>query len=162
MKQQELLTHIINRLREQKQTISFAESCTGGRIAAAFTSISGSSDVFHGSVISYANEIKHKWLGVKRETLENFGAVSEHCVNEMLAGIIKMAHADYAVAVSGIAGPTGGTEHKPVGTVFIGIIEPNGEIEVHHCLYKGGRESIQNESTLFAINLIAKKLNLPF
>lgn len=162
MKQQQLLTQIIDKLRKQKQTISFAESCTGGRIATAFTSIGGSSDVFHGSVVSYSNEIKRKWLGVKRETLENFGAVSEHCVNEMLKGIREKASSDYAVAVSGIAGPAGGTELKPVGTVYIGIIEPNGDIEIHHCLFIGDREAVQNQSAFFAINLIAKKLNLPY
>ncbi|MBD3808883.1 MAG: CinA family protein [Epsilonproteobacteria bacterium] len=160
MEQKQLLQNIINALREQKQTITFAESCTGGRIAAAFTTIGGASDVFNGSVVSYSNNIKHKWLGVRRETLENFGAVSEHCVNEMLTGIVKMAYADYAMAVSGIAGPNGGTELKPVGTVFIGIIEPSGATDIHHCLFKGSREAIQNQSVDFAINLIAKKLNL--
>jgi nicotinamide-nucleotide amidase len=160
MKQQLLLTQIIDKLREQKQTISFAESCTGGRIAAAFTSIGGSSDVFNGSVVSYSNEIKHKWLGVKKETLENFGAVSEHCVSEMLRGIAKMAYADYAVAVSGIAGPSGGTELKPVGTVYIGIMTPDGQSEIHHCLFEGDREAVQKRSADFAIDLIAKKLKI--
>lgn len=160
MKQQQLIMQIIDKLREQKQTVSFAESCTGGRLAAALTAVSGSSDVFKGSVVSYSNDIKHKWLGVKRETLENFGAVSEHCVREMLIGIVKMAYADYAIAVSGIAGPTGGTEFKPVGTVYIGIVMPDGQSEIHHCLFEGNREAVQKQSTDFAINLIAKKLNL--
>ncbi|KIM04618.1 MAG: hypothetical protein KN64_07050 [Sulfurovum sp. AS07-7] len=160
MKQQQTLIQIINKLREQKQTISFAESCTGGRIAAAFTSIGGASDVFNGSVVSYSNDIKHKWLEVSNKTLEKFGAVSGECVEEMLKGIVKMANSDYAIAVSGIAGPTGGTKLKPVGTVFIGIIEPSGVTDIHHCLFKGDRETVQKKSVDFAIDLISKKLNL--
>ncbi len=160
MKQQQTLIQIINKLREQKQTISFAESCTGGRIAAAFTSIGGASDVFNGSVVSYSNDIKHKWLEVSSNTLEKFGAVSGECVEEMLKGIVKMANSDYAIAVSGIAGPTGGTKLKPVGTVFIGIIEPSGVTDIHHCLFKGDRETVQKKSVDFAIDLISKKLNL--
>ncbi|HFU76793.1 MAG TPA: CinA family protein, partial [Arcobacter sp.] len=112
---------IITHLKENKQTISFAESCTGGKIVAEFTAISGVSSVLMGSVISYANEIKSEWLGVKEQTLIDHGAVSKECVEEMLTGILKMASADYAIAVSGIAGPTGGTNEKPVGTVYIGI-----------------------------------------
>ncbi len=126
----------------------------------AFTSISGASDIFKGSVVSYSNDIKHEWLGVGQEILDSYGAVSAECVEEMLNGIVKMANSDYGIAVSGIAGPNGGTELKPVGTVFIGIIEPSGVTDIHHCLFKGGREAIQNQSVDFAINLIAEKLNL--
>ncbi len=159
MKQQLLLTKIIDKLREQQQTISFAESCTGGRIAAAFTSVSGASKVFNGSVVSYANEIKHEWLGVSDEILQNFGAVSKECVLEMLKGIAKMAHADYAIAISGIAGPTGGTEYKPVGTIYIGLLSPAGSL-VHHCFFEGDREAVQNASVDYAINLLAKELKI--
>ncbi len=159
MKQQLLLTKIIDKLQEQQQTISFAESCTGGRIAAAFTSVSGASKVFNGSVVSYANEIKHEWLGVSDEILQNFGAVSKECVLEMLKGIAKMAHADYAIAISGIAGPTGGTEYKPVGTIYIGLLSPAGSL-VHHCFFEGDREAVQNASVDYAINLLAKELKI--
>jgi nicotinamide-nucleotide amidase len=159
MKQKRLLQLIIDTLRTEKQTISFAESCTGGRIAAAFTTISGSSDVFNGSVVSYSNDIKHKWLSVSNTTLKKFGAVSIECVHEMLNGIQKMANSNYAIAVSGIAGPIGGSIEKPVGTVFIGLIN-NDVIDIHHCNFTGDRESVQKQSVDFAINLIAKHLNL--
>jgi nicotinamide-nucleotide amidase len=97
---------IIQKLTERNQTISFAESCTGGRIAAAFTAISGASEILDGSVVSYSNDIKHTWLGVEKEVLENFGAVSSQCVSQMLEGIKNLSGADYTLAVSGIAGPS--------------------------------------------------------
>ncbi|MEA3433522.1 MAG: CinA family protein, partial [Campylobacterota bacterium] len=133
---------IIQKLTERNQTISFAESCTGGRIAAAFTAISGASEILDGSVVSYSNDIKHTWLGVEKEVLENFGAVSPQCVSQMLEGIKNLSGADYTLAVSGIAGPTGGTELKPVGTVYIGLQTPFSQ-EVFHCNFSGPREAIQ-------------------
>jgi len=148
---------IINRLKQSNKTITFAESCTGGRIAAEFTAVSGASSVLNGSVVSYANEIKSQWLGVKEETLIQYGAVSKETVEEMLTGILKMASADYAIAVSGIAGPTGGTNEKPVGTVYIGI--KNNEhsvVQLHH--FKGDRESIQKQATKRAITLLENNL----
>ncbi len=144
---------IIEQLKQNNQTISFAESCTGGRIAAAFTAISGASGVFDGSVVSYANEIKSKWLGVKEQTLIKHGAVSQECVEEMLEGILKMASSDYAIAVSGIAGPTGGTAEKPVGTVYIGIASKN-EKKVTKYHFTGSRVDIQEQSTLTAIDFL--------
>ena len=148
---------IINILKERNQTITFAESCTGGRIAAEFTAISGASSVLMGSVISYANEIKSEWLGVKEQTLINFGAVSKQTVEEMLTGILKMASADYAIAVSGIAGPSGGTDEKPVGTVYIGIKnKDNIIVQVHR--FKGNREAVQEQATNTAIALLKNNL----
>ena len=148
---------IINTLKEKHQTITFAESCTGGRIASEFTSISGASSVLNGSVISYANEIKSQWLGVKEQTLIEHGAVSKECVEEMLTGILKMASADYAIAVSGIAGPTGGTAEKPVGTVYIGIKNNQHSIVQRH-LFKGNREAVQEQAKSVAISLLKKNL----
>ena len=150
---------IIKKLTSQNQTISFAESCTGGHIAAAFTSVAGASSVLNGSVVTYSNDIKHKWLDVENEVLENFGAVSKQCVSQMLEGIINLSGADYAIAVSGIAGPDGGTEEKPVGTIYIGIKSPLNK-EVYHCLFKGNRVSIQEQSTMFAIKKIAEVLKI--
>ncbi len=147
------------KLTEQKQTVSFAESCTGGRIAAAFTSISGASSVLNGSVVTYSNEIKHKWLDVDNEVLENFGAVSSQCVSQMLEGIIKYSNANYALAVSGIAGPTGGTIEKPVGTVYIGVKSPHKQ-EVFQCFFHGDREQIQEQSTAFAIEKLGDVLEI--
>ena len=148
---------IIEILKEKNETITFAESCTGGRIASEFTAISGASSVLNGSVVSYANEIKSQWLGVGEQTLIKYGAVSSECVEEMLRGVVKMADANHAIAVSGIAGPTGGTEEKPVGTVYIGVII-EGEISVTHCLFIGDRGSIQEQATDHAIAIFKNKI----
>ena len=150
---------IIQNLTKQNKTISFAESCTGGRIAATFTTVSGASAVLNGSVVSYSNDIKHTWLGVEKEVLENFGAVSAQCVTQMLEGIKNLSGADYTLAVSGIAGPTGGTEEKPVGTVYIGLQTPFSQ-EVFQCFFHGDRESIQEQSTTFAIKKLEEYLDI--
>jgi len=150
---------IIEKLTLEKQTISFAESCTGGRIAAAFTSISGASAVLDGSVITYSNAIKHTWLGVDNEVLEKFGAVSSQCVAQMLEGIKNLSGADYTLAVSGISGPTGGTEDKPVGTVYVGLQTPFSQ-EVFQCFFHGQREHVQEQSTAFAIEKLAEVLEI--
>ncbi len=154
-----IVEKIIQNLTEQNQTISFAESCTGGRIATAFTAISGASNVLNGSCVTYSNKIKHLWLGVDEEVLEKFGAVSQPCVAQMLEGIQRLAGSDYAIAVSGVAGPTGGTELKPVGTVYIGLQTPFSQ-EVFHCNFSGPREAIQEQSTVFAIEKLAEILNI--
>lgn len=156
---QNTIEKIIQKLTKEEQTISFAESCTGGRIAAAFTAISGASAILHGACVTYSNEIKHQWLGVSREVLENDGAVSEPCVSQMLDGIQKMTDSDYAIAVSGIAGPTGGTEFKPVGTVYIGLKTPFSK-EVYHCHFDGPREAVQEQSTVYAIEKLAELLEI--
>ena len=149
---------IIKELTKNKQTVTFAESCTGGRIAAEFTAISGSSAVLNGSCVTYSNEIKHLWLGVEEKVLETYGAVSQPCVIQMLEGIKNLANSDYAIAVSGIAGPTGGTEEKPVGTVYIGLQTPSSQ-EVFHCFFHGNRAQIQEQSVVFAIEKLAELLN---
>ena len=149
----ELTQSIILTLEERGETITFAESCTGGQLAAAFTATSGASAVFNGSVVSYANSIKEEWLGVQTSTLERYGAVSRECVSEMLSSVLKLAHADYAIAVSGIAGPTGGTPDKPVGTVYIGIQTPETSTIYHH-VFDGNRESVQHQSVEFSIKTL--------
>jgi len=148
---------IINMLKERKETVTFAESCTGGRIAAAFTAISGASSVLMGSCVTYANEIKSEWLSVKEQTLTQHGAVSKECVEEMLSGILKMASADHAIAVSGIAGPSGGTAEKPVGTVYIGIKNSKHTIVELH-LFSGDREAVQEQAKETAIALLKNNL----
>lgn len=112
---------VIKLLKSKKKTVSTAESCTGGTIAHLLTSIAGSSAVFNGSVVSYANEAKKNLLGVKEETLQQYGAVSEQTVMEMIQGALKELKTDYAIATSGIMGPDGGTTEKPVGTVWIAV-----------------------------------------
>jgi len=154
-----LVKKIILKLTEQNQTITFAESCTGGRIAAAFTAIPGASAILNGSCVTYSNEIKHLWLGVENEVLEKHGAVSSQCVSQMLEGIQKLARSDYAIAVSGVAGPSGGTELKPVGTVYIGLKTPFSQ-EVFHCNFSGTREAVQEQATVFAIEKLGEILNI--
>ncbi len=108
-------------LREKGKTLAVAESCTGGYISHLITSVSGSSAYYNGAVTSYSNEIKEKVLNVRKETLEQYGAVSEQVALEMAEGVKRLMNADYSIATTGIAGPTGGTEEKPVGTVCIAI-----------------------------------------
>ena len=121
-----LETILGNLLKQHGQTISTAESCTGGRLAAALNAQSGSSAYYMGSVVAYDNAIKEQVLGVKHTTLEEYGAVSEQTVREMAEGVRALMQTDYAIATSGIAGPTGGTADKPVGTVWIAWATPNG------------------------------------
>ena len=123
------LEEVIGKLLKQKNaTLATAESCTGGYLAHLITSISGSSDYFKGSVISYANEIKINELGVNPTDIENYGAVSQQVVEQMAAGVLKKFNVDYAVATSGVAGPTGGTPEKPVGTVWIAVATKNNVV----------------------------------
>lgn len=112
---------LIRRFQKSKHTLSTAESCTGGKIAADLVQYSGASKMFLGSVVAYANKVKSEVLNVSEETLKNFGAVSEETVIEMAKGAKALSHSDYAIATSGIAGPEGGTDEKPVGTVWIAI-----------------------------------------
>ena len=108
-------------LKAKKLSLSTAESCTGGGIAALITSVPGSSEYFNGSIVAYSNEIKMSLLHVSAETLEKYGAVSRETVTEMVKGAMKALETDCAVATSGIAGPGGGTPEKPVGTVWIAV-----------------------------------------
>ncbi|QKF81203.1 CinA family protein [Halarcobacter ebronensis] len=148
---QEELIEFQNLLRENKKTITTAESCTGGLIASSITQISGSSDIFNGAVITYSNEIKSQELKVKKETLEKFGAVSKEVVEEMLDGVINKFNADFAIAVSGIAGPNGGTKNKPVGTVVIGISSKENKKEIEVCLFDGTRSEVQNKAAKYSL-----------
>ena len=105
-------------LIERKLRIATTESCTGGLLSSKLTDVSGSSAFIHLNLVTYANEAKHKMLGVRTETLENFGAVNEECAYEMASGLMKLTGADICVSTTGIAGPTGATKDKPVGLMF--------------------------------------------
>jgi nicotinamide-nucleotide amidase len=118
---EELEMVIVRLLTERKQTLAVAESCTGGRIADRVTNVPGASAVFVSGYITYSNDAKKQLLGVREETLAAHGAVSEPVAREMAEGARKRSGADYALSVTGIAGPGGGTEEKPVGTVFIAL-----------------------------------------
>lgn len=140
----DILESIHNLLINNKETLSTAESCTGGYIGKCITDLAGSSHYYLGSIVSYHNDIKEKLLNVKRDTLKNFGAVSEEVAREMLIGLENNFKSTYSISVTGIAGPGGGTPEKEVGTVYIGIKRINKEIKIYKHLYPFGRESFRN------------------
>lgn len=137
-------------LSENKQTIATAESCTGGRLAALLNEQSGSSAYYMGSVVAYDNSVKQQVLGVKAETLATDGAVSEATVRQMAEGVQRLLHTDYAIATSGVAGPTGGSPDKPVGTVWIAWATPKGTT-AECCHFSGDRAQITNNAAMAAI-----------
>jgi len=152
------LADVVGKMLVQRHaTLSVAESCTGGYLAHQFTQHAGSSAYFQGGIISYANEVKVNQLGVFQDTLDLEGAVSESCVKAMAVGARKQLGSTYALATSGIAGPDGGTDDKPVGTIWIALAHPNGVIA--RKLTQGGTR-IQNIhlSSLTAINLLRRYL----
>lgn len=144
-------------LRNKGMTLSTAESCTGGTIAQLITSIAGSSDYFKGSIVAYSNEIKENLLGVRHQTLLVHGAVSEQTVVEMAEGIKERFTTDYAIAVSGIAGPGGGTPEKPVGTTWIAIATPT-EIIARKFLLGDHRGRNIRKAAISALNMLRSKL----
>ncbi len=148
-----IMTYIIERLAEHKKSITFAESCTGGLLSYFLTRNNGASKVLNGALITYANDIKANWLAVDRDVLETFGAVSAEVVRQMSEGALSVSEADYAISVSGIAGDSGGTPQKPVGTVFIGIRSRSWHHE-EHLLLQGDRNYVQYQSVLYAIKML--------
>lgn len=135
------------------KTVSAAESCTGGTIAALFTSVAGSSEYFLGSVTSYANSVKTGVLGVPEETIAEHGAVSSECVAAMAEGVRRITGSDFSVATSGIAGPGGGSEEKPVGTVWIGVSSDKGT-QTYKMVFKGDRKRNIERFTANALNIL--------
>ena len=144
-------------LRKMKTSLGVAESCTGGHLAHQFTQISGSSDYFTGGIVSYANQIKMEQLGVSASILSEFGAVSEPCIRAMAEGARKVLGTTYALATSGIAGPTGGTDEKPVGTVWIALAHPEGVI-TRKLQLAGTRMQNIHMTSLASINLLRRFL----
>ena len=144
-------------LLEKGLTLSTAESCTGGGIASVITSISGSSEYFKGGIVAYANEVKTALLGVSETTLEKHGAVSEETVLEMAKGAMKSMKTSCAIATSGIAGPGGGSEDKPVGTVWIGVSSQMGT-EAFRLVSKGDRKRNIERFSANALNILRVKL----
>ena len=146
-------------LKQQGMTIATAESCTGGRLAAALNAQSGSSVYYMGSVVAYDNSIKEQVLGVQRDTLMQYGAVSEQTVLQMAEGVRTLMHTDYAIATSGIAGPTGGTPDKPVGTVWIAWATPNDtQAKCFHFGASREREQITLRAVTEALVHLVKSL----
>ena len=149
-------------LKAYGKTLSTAESCTGGMISSLITSVAGSSEYFLGSVTSYANEVKENVLGVPAEIIAEHGAVSSECVAAMAEGVRRITSSDYSVATSGIAGPEGGSEEKPVGTVWIGVSSDNGT-ETFRLKFNSDRkrniERFSSSALHILLNKIKKELN---
>lgn len=139
------------RLLHSNRYIATAESCTGGGVAAAITAIPGSSAWFEYGIVCYANSAKQKLLGVNAATLECEGAVSEAVVIEMARGVLALAEADLAVAISGVAGPGGGSPEKPVGTVWFAWVTKNAVIKTGLKNFEGDRGEIQKQAVVFAL-----------
>ena len=148
---------VIRLLEEKKMTVTTAESCTGGKLSGRLLNVSGASGVYNEGYITYANASKEKILGVKHETLETYGAVSEQTAAEMAFGAAKAAGADAALSVTGIAGPGGGTAEKPVGLVYIGCAV-NGEVTVREYRFTGNREKNRDYAVARAITLLREEL----
>ncbi|MCL2485068.1 MAG: competence/damage-inducible protein A [Endomicrobia bacterium] len=144
-------------LLESRKTVSFAESCTGGMIAQRITSVAGSSIYFKTSAVTYSNESKIKLLGVSQDTLNEFGAVSEQTAKEMALGVLNLAESDYALSVTGIAGPGGATKEKPVGLVYIGLASKKG-VQAFKYNFFGSREDIRKRAANTALDLLRRKL----
>jgi nicotinamide-nucleotide amidase len=138
-------------LQSQQKSLVTAESCTGGWIAQALTDVPGSSLWFDRGFVTYSNAAKIQMLGVKPETLQRFGAVSAQTVTEMVIGALLHSDADVAIAVTGIAGPSGGTEEKPVGTVFIAWASKVTGYKVLQQCFSGDRQDIRRQTVLMAL-----------
>ena len=144
-------------LKARHEHVTFAESLTGGLIAATFISNSGASAAIDESYVTYAPESKMRLLGVCRETVEIDGVVSERCAREMAAGARSRAGADWGVSATGLAGPDGGTERTPVGTVFIGVADKRGAKAVE-CHFTGDRMSVRQQTAEMALRLLTEAL----
>lgn len=153
----EKASKLLDLCRKNGVKLAMAESCTGGLVSSLLTEISGSSDVFVGGAVTYANEAKHNLLDVKIESLENHGAVSSQVAEEMAAGACATFGVCAAASITGVAGPSGGTAEKPVGTVYIGCAV-KGEVHAIHHLFSGDRKSVRIQSAEAALDMLIKNL----
>ena len=146
------------KLIKQKKTLFLAESCTGGYFAKLMTDLSGSSLYFMGSIVCYSNEIKQNVLNVPGKTLTKFGAVSKQTAKKMIEGLRQISNTDFQIAITGIAGPGGGTSEKPVGTVFIAV-GWDKKIEIKHFVFKGNRQVVRKKTIIKAVDMLLTLLN---
>lgn len=149
---------VVQTLLKKGYDITTAESCTGGMIASTLINVAGISRIYREGYITYSNEAKHKLLNVEKEALERYGAVSDVVAFQMAEGAAKAAGAKTALAVTGIAGPDGGTEEKPVGLVYIGCCV-EGRVTVLKNLFHGDRLSIRQQTTEKALRMLLNRLN---
>lgn len=149
---------VIDLLTEQNKTIVTAESCTGGLIAATLTDIPGASSAFYGGYVTYANTAKSRMIHVQARLIRDYGAVSNQVARAMADGARNTARADFAVAVTGIAGPDGGSEKKPVGLVYVAISSDLATVVIEHRFGDLGREAIRKASVQAALELVLQVL----
>lgn len=148
-----------NKLKDMSLMIATAESCTGGMLASALNALPGSGDVFERGFVTYSNEAKEEMLGVPAETIRTHGAVSSQTATAMVRGAIKHSRAEIAVAITGIAGPSGGSEDKPVGLVYIAYGAKDGAIQCGQYNFKGERTSIREQTVEAAVKALIKFLD---
>ena len=146
-------------LKEKSAKIAVAESCTGGLLANRITDVSGSSLYFIGSVVAYSNQVKKDILGVKKDTLSNCGAVSSEVSKEMARGILELLKVDLAVSTTGIAGPTGGTMDKPVGLVYIGLADNQGNLQSFKKQWDGNRLENKENTADKAMRIVLEHIS---
>ena len=151
-----LANKLVKKLIQKKLKISFAESCTGGMLSSAITSISGSSKVFNLGLITYSNKVKIDILKVPKKIINKYGAVSSECCLSMVKNLSKISKASISVSITGIAGPNGGTKLKPVGLVYIGIKKGNKIIIKENLFKNQNRISIQKKSVITSLKIINK------
>ncbi|TGL10827.1 nicotinamide-nucleotide amidohydrolase family protein [Leptospira meyeri] len=159
----DVFAYVHEELISKQLTIAVGESCTGGLLGKKLTDLPGSSNYFVGGFLTYSNEMKEALLGVSHDTLSQFGAVSLETASSMAKGIFEKTKADYCISITGIAGPDGGTESKPVGTVWIGLKTPDGQVQTHSYLFPGNREGIRENASntaLFLLNQSLKQRNI--
>ena len=149
---------IIQYLAKKNLKISFAESCTGGKLSSLITSVSGSSKVFHVGLITYSNESKIKFLKVSKKIINKYGAVSKECCLSMVENLSKIAKSDISLSITGIAGPIGGSKMKPVGLVFIGIKKGKKTLINKYIFKNKGRSYIQEAAVKKSLQLILSSL----
>ena len=150
------MNSLIRLLIKKKLKISFAESCTGGQLSSAITSISGASKVFNLALVTYSNQAKIKVLKVNKNIIKKYGAVSYECCYAMVNNLSKISKANINVSITGIAGPKGGTNQKPVGLVYIGVKKGN-KIQINKCLFKSKKRSLIQKATVKkALNLVLR------
>ena len=149
---------LLDLYRTRRLRIATAESCTGGMIAAALTDIAGSSDVFERGFVTYSNEAKTQQVGVSADLIAHHGAVSVHVAREMAAGALKYSAADVAVAVTGIAGPGGGSEVKPVGLVYIAVARRDGDPAIERHQFRGDRAEVRKATVERALEMLAEAI----
>lgn len=153
-----LAKQVFDALKANNEVLVTAESCTGGMIASAITDFAGSSTIFDRGFVTYSNQAKIDCLGVKEMTLQKFGAVSEETAEEMAKGALKNSLGTIAISVTGIAGPSGGSEEKPVGLVYIGIAQKKGTCTVYKNDFEGNRSQIRQQTVEKAFSFILEYL----